>query len=189
MADHETTGTNGPSAAAPESGEDEHAGALDVVDSLMAQVATIDERITRAEEVTQSNAEWLAALEPRIEAVEQRVASQLELGQDYNRLDAQVSGLQAAFDDLQLRAGLSKGERETLAYVEGGEARDPVVEFGPVDGSLATLESGTGVVVDGRKFVIVGPARNATVKVRPWGGRGVAEYLPSSRVPDEVLSE
>jgi len=173
MADpDENTGTDEPTGtnASPES-EDADAGELDVVDELMHQVATLEQAV-------EGNVKWLGAMEARVEAVEQRVASQLQLGQDYNRLDAQVSGLQAAFDE--------RGGPPTFGVPE---AKDPAVEFGPVEGSLATLESGTGVVLNGQKFVVVGPAREATVKVRPWGGRGGAQYLPSSRVPDEVLSE
>jgi len=173
MADpDETTGTNGPVDESSTDAADADDGELDVETTLMHQVASLEEAV-------EGNVKWLAALEARVEAVEQRVASQLDLGQDYNRLDAQVSGLQAAFDELVSRAGPG----------HAGEAKDPVVQFGPVEGSLATLESGTGVVLNGQRFVVVGPAANATVKVRPWAGRGDASYLNASTVPDEVLSE
>ena len=178
MADpDETTGTNGPvDESSTDAAADADDGELDVETTLMHQVASLEEAV-------EGNVKWLAAMEARVEAVEQRVASQLELGQDYNRLDAQVSGLQAAYDEL-----LSRHVAGQLT--PAGEARDPVVEFGPVDGSLATLESGTGVVIDGQRYVVVGPtADGTTVKLRRWGGRGAGEYFGASKVPDEVLSE
>ena len=179
MANPEETTTSGaedePAGAADEGSDDNRIESIRrVVEANLKRLDSVDEALTH-------NREWLSAMEARVEAVEQRVASQLELGQDYNRLDAQVSGLQAAFDNLLRARGLTQ---------EGaGEARDPVVEFGPVEGSLATLASGTGVVIDGGRYVIVGPAREGTVKVRPWSGGGEGRYFPTSKVPDEVLSE
>ncbi len=177
MADpEETTGTVSETEAPAEGDGDNRIEAIrKLVEANMAQLASVDEALGH-------NTEWMGAMEARIEAVEQQIASQLALGQDYSRLDAMVSGLQAMVEAHHIRPHPINARPDSEAEVPG-----PVNTYG-VEGSLGTLASGRVVYIDGAAYVVVGPAgEEGKIKLR--GPGGLSRYMPSTYVPDKVVSE